>query len=102
MPLECTLLCVDNSREMRNGDYPAGTRLEAISDATRLVIARKLSANPESTVGMMTMSTNDFGTISVHSTPCKDKSKLEARLSEVKLKGDLRFEDSIKVAMLCK
>ena len=31
------MLCVDNSGEMRNGDYPAGTRLEAVCDSTRMV-----------------------------------------------------------------
>lgn len=83
MPLESTLICVDNSREMRNGDYPAGTRLEAVSDASRMVIARKIASNPESTVGLLTMATAPQGTIEVRSTPSKNKQKLDARLSQV-------------------
>lgn len=63
-------------------------------------MARKLAANPESTVGLLTMATASQGTIDLRSTPCKDKQKLDARLSEVKLKGDLRFADAIRVAML--
>jgi 26S proteasome regulatory subunit N10 len=54
MPLESTMLCLDNSDWMRNGDY-IPTRLEAQHDAANLVCGTKTQSNPESTVGVLTM-----------------------------------------------
>jgi 26S proteasome regulatory subunit N10 len=39
---------------MRNGDYTP-TRLEAQNDAVNLIFSAKTQANPENTVGLMTM-----------------------------------------------
>lgn len=39
---------------MRNGDY-APTRFGAQSDAVNVIFGRKINANPENTVGLMTM-----------------------------------------------
>jgi 26S proteasome regulatory subunit N10 len=54
MPLEATMMLIDNSEYMRNGDY-APTRFEAQSDAVTTVFGRKIDSNPENTVGVMTM-----------------------------------------------
>jgi len=54
MPLEATMLIVDNSEYMRNGDYPP-TRYEAQSDAVAIVFETKCDSNPENMVGLMTM-----------------------------------------------
>jgi len=51
MPLETTIVCVDNSDWMRNGDY-IPTRFEAQHDAVNLVTGAKTQQNPESTVGV--------------------------------------------------
>ena len=54
MPLEATMLIIDNSEYMRNGDY-LPTRFEAQADAVNVVFQTKIDSNAESTVGIMTM-----------------------------------------------
>ena len=54
MPLECTMVCLDNSEWMRNGDY-IPTRLDAQQDAANLVSNAKTQQNPENTVGVLSM-----------------------------------------------
>ncbi len=54
MPLEATMLIIDSSEYMRNGDYTP-TRFEAQSDAVNVTFQTKFDANPENTVGIMTM-----------------------------------------------
>lgn len=54
MPLEATMLVIDNSEYMRNGDY-APTRFDALSDAVNVTFQTKVDSNPENTVGIMTM-----------------------------------------------
>lgn len=54
MPLEATMVVIDNSEYMRNGDY-APTRFEAQRDAVNVIFQTKTDSNPESTVGVMTM-----------------------------------------------
>ena len=45
---------MDNSEWMRNGDYTP-TRLEAQNDCVNLLFGSKIQANPENTVGLLTM-----------------------------------------------
>jgi 26S proteasome regulatory subunit N10 len=54
MPLESTMLIIDNSEYMRNGDY-IPSRWEAQSDAVTTVFQTKIDSNAENTVGIMTM-----------------------------------------------
>ena len=54
MPLEATMIILDNSEYMRNGDYQP-SRFEALSDAVKTVFTTKIESNPENTVGVMTM-----------------------------------------------
>lgn len=54
MPLEATMMVIDNSEYMRNGDYHP-TRFEAQADAVNTVFRTKIDSNPENTVGIMTM-----------------------------------------------
>ncbi|KAI0922296.1 hypothetical protein AcW2_007028 [Taiwanofungus camphoratus] len=54
MPLEATLMVIDNSEYMRNGDY-LPTRYEAQADAVNTIFQAKIDSNPENTVGIMTM-----------------------------------------------
>ena len=54
MPLEATMIVLDNSEYMRNGDY-APTRFGAQSDAATTVFRTKIDSNQENTVGVMTM-----------------------------------------------
>ncbi|KAF7331524.1 Multiubiquitin chain binding protein MBP1 [Mycena kentingensis (nom. inval.)] len=82
MPLEATMMIIDNSEFMRNGDYQP-TRFDAQSDAVTTVTQTKIDANPENTVGIMTMAgkapevlvthTKDIGQIlsAIHATKSK-------------------------------
>lgn len=72
MPLEATIIIVDNSEHSRNGDY-IPNRFDAQSDAVSMIFNAKTSANPESSVGLMSMGgaqpevlttlTTDFGKV---------------------------------------
>ena len=53
MPLEATMMILDNSEYMRNGDYPP-TRFDAMADAAHLIFTTKTDSNPENSVGVMT------------------------------------------------
>lgn len=48
------MVVVDNSESSRNGDYTP-TRFEAQSDAVSLIFSAITQANPESSVGLMSM-----------------------------------------------
>ncbi|KAI0706894.1 hypothetical protein C8T65DRAFT_220569 [Cerioporus squamosus] len=54
MPLEATVILVDNSEYMRNGDYQPD-RFRAQADAVTTLFQTKVDSNPENTVGFMTM-----------------------------------------------
>ena len=54
MPLESTLIIIDNSEYMRNGDYHPN-RFQAQADAVTTLFQTKVDSNPENTVGFMTM-----------------------------------------------
>ena len=54
MPLEATMIIIDNSEYMRNGDYQP-TRFDAQKDAVTTVFQAKVDSNPENLVGLMTM-----------------------------------------------
>lgn len=63
MPLEATLIVIDNSEYMRNGDYHPN-RFQAQSDAVTTLFQTKVDSNPENTVGFMTMAAK--GSVSYH------------------------------------
>jgi len=94
MVLESTIICVDNSQYMRNGDF-LPTRLQAQQDAVNLITHSKTRANPESTVALMTLSD-----LSVLVTLTTDTGKILAKLHQVGPTGDLRFVSGIKIAHL--
>ncbi|THG94764.1 hypothetical protein EW026_g6763 [Hermanssonia centrifuga] len=54
MPLEATMILIDNSEYMRNGDYQP-TRFEAQQDAVTTVFQTKTDSNPENLAGLMTV-----------------------------------------------
>jgi 26S proteasome regulatory subunit N10 len=54
MPLEVTMMIIDNSEYMRNGDYQP-TRFEAQADAVTTIFRTKIDSNPENMAGVMTM-----------------------------------------------
>ncbi|KZT21230.1 hypothetical protein NEOLEDRAFT_1099538 [Neolentinus lepideus HHB14362 ss-1] len=66
MPLEATLMIIDNSEYMRNGDYQP-TRFEAQTDAVTTIFQTKVDSNPESSVGLMTMAAKGPEVLVTHS-----------------------------------
>lgn len=72
MVLEATMVVIDNSEYMRNGDFLT-TRYQAQLDTVEVLFRRKTGQNPENTVGLMTMAgeaprvvsnlTTDYGQI---------------------------------------
>jgi len=94
MVLESTFICVDNSEFMRNGDF-LPTRLQAQQDAVGMVANSKLRSNPESNVGLLTLSG-----LEVLVTLTTDSGKILAKLHSVQPKGNLQFLSGIKIAHL--
>jgi 26S proteasome regulatory subunit N10 len=68
MPLEATMIVLDNSEYMRNGDYQP-TRFGALADAVTTVFQTKIDSNPENTVGVMTMANKGCALSSHESIP---------------------------------
>lgn len=95
MVLESTIICVDNSQFMRNGDFMP-TRLQAQQDAVNLITHSKTRSNPESNVALMTLAD-----LSVLVTLTTDTGKILAKLHQVNPIGEMRFISGIKIAHLC-
>lgn len=88
------MIAVDNSDFMRNGDFTP-TRLQAQHDAVNFLCHVKRNANPENTVGLISLTNTE-----VLCTLTSDVNKLINRLHAIQLKGDIRFCTSIKIAHL--
>ncbi|KAF2187019.1 26S proteasome non-ATPase-like protein regulatory subunit 4 [Zopfia rhizophila CBS 207.26] len=96
MVLEATMIVVDNSESSRNGDY-VPSRWEAQADAVNLIFSAKTRANPESSVGLMSMGGN---TPEILTTLTTDIGKILDGLHRTKIKGSSHFSTGINVAAL--
>mmetsp|Transcript_5581 Transcript_5581/g.10552 ORF Transcript_5581/g.10552 Transcript_5581/m.10552 type:complete len:449 (+) Transcript_5581:56-1402(+) len=96
MPLETTMICLDNSEWMRNGDY-SPSRMEAMKDAANLVSNSKMQSNPENTVGVMSFAGRNPELLV---SPTDDMGKIMSSIHDVKLFGNLSFADGVQVAYL--
>mmetsp|Transcript_19629 Transcript_19629/g.25418 ORF Transcript_19629/g.25418 Transcript_19629/m.25418 type:complete len:375 (+) Transcript_19629:56-1180(+) len=94
MPLECTMVCLDTSEYMRNGDF-GPSRLESQQDAANLVVGAKMQSNPESSVGVLQMSEPR-----VLVSPTDDMGKILGSLSEASVQGHLNLVEGVQVAQL--
>jgi len=100
MPLEATVICLDNSEFMRNGDYMP-TRIEAQQDAVNLICAAKTQQNPESTVAVMTMAQSKNGArAEVLVTLTQDLGKILSSIHSVKIGGEGDLSSAVQVAQL--
>jgi len=79
---------------MRNGDF-LPTRLQAQQDAVGMITQAKLRSNPESNVGLMSLSDLD-----VLSTLTTDTGKVLAKLHAVQPKGQIKLIPGLKIAHL--
>jgi len=96
MPLEATIVCVDSSDFMRNGDYTP-TRLEAQHDAVNLICNAKTQSNPESTVGVIACGGKSPAVLV---TLTNDIGKVLTSLHSLKIGGGLSLVNGIQVAQL--
>uniref|UniRef100_A0A3P9Q628 26S proteasome non-ATPase regulatory subunit 4 n=1 Tax=Poecilia reticulata TaxID=8081 RepID=A0A3P9Q628_POERE len=95
MVLESTMVCVDNSEYMRNGDF-LPTRLQAQQDAVNIVCHSKTRSNPENNVGLITMANN----CEVLTTLTSDSGRILSKLHTVQPRGRISFCTGIRVAHL--
>ncbi|CAB1443362.1 unnamed protein product [Pleuronectes platessa] len=95
MGLESTMVCVDNSEYMRNGDF-LPTRLQAQQDAVNIVCHSKTRSNPENNVGLITMANN----CEVLTTLTPDTGRILSKLHAIQPKGNITFCTGIRVAHL--
>ncbi|VFQ82209.1 unnamed protein product [Cuscuta campestris] len=96
MVLEATMICIDNSEWMRNGDY-SPSRFQAQADAVNLICGAKTQANPENTVGVLTMAGKG---VRVLVTPTSDLGKILACMHGLEIGGEMNFAEGIQVAQL--
>ncbi|KAJ4959188.1 hypothetical protein NE237_026299 [Protea cynaroides] len=96
MVLEATMICIDNSEWMRNGDY-APTRFQAQADAVNLICGAKTQSNPENTVGVLTMAGKG---VRVLVTPTSDLGKILACMHSLQIGGEMNLAAAIQVAQL--
>ncbi|KAJ3682589.1 hypothetical protein LUZ60_015162 [Juncus effusus] len=96
MVLEATMICLDNSEWMRNGDYTPN-RFQAQADAVNLICGAKTTSNPENTVGVMTMAGKG---VRVLVTPTPDLGKILATMHGLEIGGEPNLTAAIQVAQL--
>ncbi|GLU02745.1 hypothetical protein SLE2022_199840 [Rubroshorea leprosula] len=93
---EATMICIDNSEWMRNGDY-SPSRLQAQADAINLICGAKTQSNPENTVGILTMAGKG---VRVLATPTSDLGKILACMHGLEIGGEMNLAAGIQVAQL--
>uniref|UniRef100_A0A0K0DS66 26S proteasome non-ATPase regulatory subunit 4 n=1 Tax=Strongyloides stercoralis TaxID=6248 RepID=A0A0K0DS66_STRER len=95
MVQESTMICLDNSAWMRNGDYRP-TRFQCQKDAISLLFQCKTRSNPENAVGLLTMADD----VRVRSTMTQDDRKLFIKLHEVEIENVSKVVPAIRTAHL--
>ncbi|CAI2299758.1 unnamed protein product [Caenorhabditis sp. 36 PRJEB53466] len=95
MVQESTMICVDNSEWMRNGDFPP-TRLQSQQEAVNLVTNAKLRANPENAVGIISMAES----VQVLSSLSTEAGRLLMKVHNIEPLGKCNFIAGIKIAHL--
>lgn len=96
MVLEATMIAIDNSEYMRNGDYLT-TRYDAQLTATEFIFQNKVNSNPENTVGLLSYGDNGPQVLSTLTT---DFGKILSGAHGTKIGGENHFSSGIQVAAL--
>jgi 26S proteasome regulatory subunit N10 len=96
LPLPCTdsARSVDNSESSRNGDY-VPSRWDAQADAANLIFQYKTQANPESSVGLMTMGATGPEVLTTLTT---NPAKILDGLHRTKIRGESHLHTAIMIA----
>ncbi|KAL3613278.1 hypothetical protein CASFOL_042854 [Castilleja foliolosa] len=93
MVLEATMICIDNSEWMRNGDYSPSRYPDTVS----LICGAKTQSNPENTVGVLTMAGKG---VRVLATPTSDLGKILGCMHDLEIGGEMNLAAGIQVAQL--
>jgi hypothetical protein len=94
--MEATIVCIDNSEWTRSGDY-APTRFQAQADAVNLLAGAKTQANPENTVGVLTMAGKNPRVLV---TPTPDLGKVLNCMTDIVIEGEANITSSVQIAQL--
>lgn len=94
MVLESTMICVDDSDYMRNGDFNP-TRIAQEQDTVNIITTAKIRSNPENNVGLLTLASSE-----VLTTLTTDQGKLMSKMLAVQPSGDLKIMSGLRVAHL--
>lgn len=90
------MIIVDNSESSRNGDY-LPSRFGAQTEAVNIIFSAKTQANPESSVGLMSMGGRGPEVLVTLTT---DMGKILEGLHRTKISGDSHLSTAIQVAGL--
>jgi 26S proteasome regulatory subunit N10 len=93
---EATMICLDSSDYMRNGDY-FPSRMSGAQEACSLLIGSKMQSNPENTVGFLTMGGK---ACTVRETLTTDVDRVMASAASVNAGGSLHFSHGLQIAQL--
>ncbi|KAI9296911.1 hypothetical protein K502DRAFT_323517 [Neoconidiobolus thromboides FSU 785] len=96
MVLEATMIVLDNSEWMRNGDFTP-TRLEAQADTLNILFRSKTGSNPENTVGVLSMANKGPEVLVTLTT---ELGKVLSAVHRMKLGGQANFTTGVQVAQL--
>jgi len=94
MPLESTIVCVDNSEWMRNGDF-LPSRIQAQQDAVSVICNAKTRQNPENNVALMTSAS-----LEVLVTLTTDVGRILSKLHNIQPGGTANLSTGIRIAHL--
>ena len=97
MPLEATVIGIDTSEAMRNGDV-APSRFQAMAESVNLLAGSKTQANPESTVGVLNLSQSASPRVLV--TPTTDLGAVLSATRSTELGGSASVSSGASVAQL--
>lgn len=95
---EDTMICMDNSEWMRNGDY-ARTRFDAQYQAIEYVLRVK-TGNVENTVGLLSLAGGVNVGVQVLCSPTTEKFKVGKAASSAKIGGKSDLAKGLRVAQL--
>ncbi|WPK24762.1 hypothetical protein PUMCH_002052 [Australozyma saopauloensis] len=96
MVLEATIIAIDNSEYMRNGDFVT-TRYDAQATATEYIFQNKINSNPENTVGLLSYGGSGPQVLSTLTT---DFGKILSGAHGTKISGENHFSSGLQVAAL--
>ncbi|EKX45774.1 26S proteasome regulatory complex, subunit RPN10 [Guillardia theta CCMP2712] len=100
VPLEATIIAVDNSMHMINGDHRPN-RFQCQQECVNLICNVK-TQNPENTIGLMTMAClpNEYPCVHIAPAMNQDGDLIQHLLEKLgnDLSYEMRFEESMKIA----